>query len=90
MPRYLVERAFPEGLPIPSNEEGAELCLGVVERNAHERVTWVKSYVSEDKQATVCVHDAPNPEAIRKSAERSELPFERITQVRVLDPYFHH
>ena len=31
----------------------------------------------------------PTPEAIRKAAERNSLPVERITEVRVLDPYFH-
>jgi hypothetical protein len=30
------------------------------------------------------------PEAIGKTATRNELPVDRITQVRVLDPYFHH
>ena len=28
-------------------------------------------------------------EAIRKAAERNKLPVERITEVRLLDPYFH-
>src|SRR2546429_8133395 len=48
MPRYVVERAFPEGLRIPAGEEGAEACRAVVERNADEGVTWVHSYVSND------------------------------------------
>jgi hypothetical protein len=45
--------------------------------------------VSEDKGRTFCVYDAPTPEAIRKAASRNELPVDRITQVRVLDPYFY-
>ena len=61
----------------------------VVERNADEGVTWVHSYVSDDRTKTFCVYDAPSPEAIRKTAARNELPVERITQVRVLDPYFY-
>jgi hypothetical protein len=32
----------------------------------------------------------PNPEAIRGAAERNGLPVDRISEVRVLDPYFHH
>ena len=36
-----------------------------------------------------CVYDAPSPEAIRKAARRSDLPVDRITKVRVLDPYFY-
>ena len=34
MPRYVVQRTFPEGLQIPGNGHGAELCQGVVEHNA--------------------------------------------------------
>jgi len=89
MPRYVVERTFPEGLGIPTGEEGVRACLGVVERNADEGVTWVHSYVSEDRSKTFCVYDGPTPEAIRKTAARNHLPVDRITQVRVLDPYFY-
>ena len=30
MPRYIVERSFPEGLKIPVNDEGAEICRMIV------------------------------------------------------------
>jgi Protein of unknown function (DUF4242) len=89
MPRYVVERTFAEGLVIPVDADGAELCLGVVDRNADEGVTWIHSYVSDDRRKTFCVYDAPTPEAIRKTAARNLLPVDRITQVRVLDPYFY-
>ena len=65
MPRYVVERTFPDGLPI-SGAEAAEICLAIVERNAHDGVTWVHSYVSDDRHKTFCVYDAPSPEAMRK------------------------
>jgi hypothetical protein len=84
-----VERTFPDGLPIPAGEEGRLQCLGVVERNAAEGVTWLHSYVSDDRTKTFCLYDGPTPEAIRKTAARNELPIDRITQVRVLDPYFY-
>lgn len=89
MPRYVVERTFPEGLRIPVNGEGAQVCLGVVDRNADEGVTWIHSYVSDDRMKTFCVYDGPSPEAIRKTASKNELPVDSITQVRVLDPYFY-
>ena len=89
MPRYMVERTFPEGLHIPMNADGAQACLGVVDRNAEGGVTWVHSYVSKDKNQTFCVYDAPTPEAVRTAAEKNGLPVERITEVRVLDPYFY-
>jgi hypothetical protein len=89
MPRYIVERTFPDGLRIPRDEKGAESCRSVVERNADDGVTWIHSYVSDDATKTFCVLDGPSPEAIRKTALRNELPVDRITQVRVLDPYFY-
>jgi uncharacterized protein DUF4242 len=89
MPRYVVERKFPEGFELPAGDDGAELCMSVVDRNAGSGVTWVHSYVSADRAKTFCVYDAPTPEAIRKTASRNDLPIERITEVRVLDPYFY-
>jgi hypothetical protein len=89
MPRYLVERTFPDGLAIPLSEAGAQACQGVIAVNDEPGVTWVHSYVTPDRKRTFCVYDAPTPEAIRRVAERSKLPVDRITEVRVLDPYFY-
>jgi hypothetical protein len=89
MPRYLVERTFPEGLAIPVSEEGALACQGVIATNADDSVTWVHSYVTQDKRKTFCVYDAPSPEAIRRAARRNNLPVDQITEVRILDPYFY-
>ncbi len=89
MARYLVERTFPEGLQALAGAEGSEQWLAIVERNSDDCVTWLHSYVSDDGEKTFCVYDAPNPEAIRKTARHNGLPVDRITQVRVLDPYFY-
>jgi hypothetical protein len=89
MARYLVERSFPNGLAIPINDDGATACLAVVDRNAEVGVTWVHSYVSDDRKKTFCIYDGPDPESIRRAAERNNLPVESITRVRVLDPYFY-
>jgi hypothetical protein len=89
MARYLVERTFPDGLNIPMTDVGAETCLGVVGHNAEVGVTWVHSYVNEDKTKTFCVYDGPDDEAIRRAATRNGLPVDEITRVRVLDPYFY-
>lgn len=89
MPRYLVERTFPEGLEIPVNADGAATCLSVVGRNADFGVTWVHSYVSEDKRKTYCVYDGPSPEAVRRAADANGLPVDRVMPVSVLDPYFY-
>lgn len=89
MPRYVVERHFPDGFVVPPGAEGVQICEQVVEKNADGGVTWIHSYVSEDRRKTFCVYDAETPEAIRKTAARNGLPVEQITQVRVLDPYFY-
>jgi hypothetical protein len=89
MPRYIVERTFPDGLAIPMTEQGADVCLTVVGNNMQDNVTWVHSYVTKDKKKTFCIYEAPSPEAIRKAAKRSSLPVDEITQVDMLDPYFY-
>jgi hypothetical protein len=89
MPRYLVERTFTDGLTIPTNSDGAAACRSVVANNGTEGVTWVHSYVTTDNQTTFCIYDGPSPEAIRAVAEINQLPVDRITEVRVLDPYFY-
>ncbi|MGH8891013.1 MAG: DUF4242 domain-containing protein [Acidothermaceae bacterium] len=89
MPRYLVERSFVDGLNVPIDDVGAKVCDAVVDTNREHAVTWVHSYVTTDKAKTFCIYDAPNPEAIRETARRNNLPVDTITEVRVLDPYFY-
>src|SRR5690348_11290911 len=60
MPRYMVERTFPDGLALPVSEEGEAAARGIVNANADLGVTWVHSYVSEDKNATFCIYDGPS------------------------------
>lgn len=89
MPRYIVERTFVDGLEVPTTEDGARTCLGVVQNNAEEQVTWVTSYVSTDKTKTYCVYDGPGPDAIHRAAAANGLPVDAIAEVRILDPYFY-
>ncbi len=90
MPRYLVERSYRDGLRIPTGAEGARTCLEMVEVNLNDGVTWVHSYVSaEDNKKSYCIYDAPNPEAIRRVAAKTKMPVDKITEVRVLNPYFY-
>lgn len=89
MPRYVIERIFPDGLAVPVNSEGAQAMLEVVANNALDGVTWVRSFVSLDKKKTFCIYDAPSPEAIRSAADRNNLPVDNITEISVLDPYFY-
>lgn len=89
MPRYIVQRTFPEGLEIPMTEDGAKTCLGVIGNNAEEQVTWLTSYVSDSNTKTYCVYDGPSAEAIQRAAAANGLPVDEIAEVRVLDPYFY-
>src|ERR1051326_2590558 len=90
MPRYLIERTFPGGLKLSNGDESAALCAAIVFNNAEENVTWIHSYVSNDRRKTFCIYDAPSPEEIGRGSGRNNLPVDRITKVSVLDPYFLH
>ena len=90
MPRFMIERVFPEGLTVPMTDEGASGCARIAGVNAAKGVTWLHSYVNFDKTRTYCVYDAPSPEAIREVAQLNALPVGSITEVSVLDPYFYH
>ena len=81
MPRYLVERTFPG---TPDVRVDAD-----IERNADDGVTWFHSYVDEDSGTMLCLYEAPSPEAIRTAARHNGLPVDRISKVRVLEPYFY-
>lgn len=85
----MVERTFPDGVHIPTNESGAQASQTVVARNAKNGVTWVHSYVTTDKKKTYCVYDGPNEAAIYEAAAENGLPVDSVTQVSVLDPYFY-
>ena len=89
MPRYLVERSFPDGLSIPMTDEGSAACRNVIEHNAKEGVTWVHSYVNPDRSKSFCIYDGPTPESIHRAARKTGLPVDSITEVSVLDPYFY-
>jgi hypothetical protein len=89
MPRYLIERTFTEGLQLSPDSEGVKDCLKIINNNLDDEVTWVHSYVAEDKLTTFCIYDAPSPEAVRRAARRNNLPIDKITEVKILDPYFY-
>jgi hypothetical protein len=88
MPRYLVERTFSSlgGEAVPLGD-ALSRCDDVIRANAREGVTWIHSLVTADRRRSFCVVDAPSPEAIRVAAKATSLPLDRITEVRVCDPY---
>lgn len=89
MTRYLVEQTFAEPLNAPADADGTQWVQTILGNDALDRVTWIHSYVSADGRRAYCLCDAPSPEAVRRAAMRNGLPVDRITEVRVLDPYFY-
>ena len=89
MPRYLVEREFPNSLEALINSNGAKACQAIVTTNMEDGVTWLHSYVSVDTRKEFCIVEGPSPEAIRRAARMNKLPVDKITEVSVLDPYFY-
>ena len=89
MPRYLVERMFPQGLTIPISEDGVK---GSPSGGGHQwqRRGDLAALIRVDRQAQdVCVYDGPSPDAIQTVANKNGLPVDSIVEVRVLDPYFY-
>ena len=81
MPRYMIERTFPNGLALSPNAEGKKVAETVIAANADHGVTWVHSYVSLDKKKTYCLYEAPNAEAIRIAARRANVPADVIIEI---------
>jgi len=89
MPRYLVERTYSDRFPISIDLEGVQRCQAIMANDTLEHVTWLQSYVTRDRRKSICVCDAPSPEAVRRAAQRNDLPVDRITEVHSFDPSFY-
>jgi Nickel responsive protein SCO4226-like len=89
MPRYIIERTLSKSVNILVNNGGDNDYGNVVSNNMECNATWLHSYISDDKKKTFCIYDAPSPEAVRKAAGKNKFPIDKITEVRVLDPYFY-
>jgi hypothetical protein len=81
MPLYVIERNFAEQLEI--SKEAADQVIAI---NVEEDARWLFSFLSADKKKTYCLYEAPNPEAIRKAAERAGLPADVIIEVSEVRP----
>ncbi|HEY1284016.1 MAG TPA: DUF4242 domain-containing protein [Steroidobacteraceae bacterium] len=90
MPRFLVQRTYSQGLHVVPDENGARQLQAIISRNGERGVTWLHSYVTRDRSRTFCICEAPDAATIRTVAAANGLPVDQITEVRVLDPYFHY
>lgn len=86
MKRFIIEREIP-GIGGSSDEDlkgtSAKSCDAL--RQVGPEVQWEHSYIAGDK--TFCVYLAENEDAIRRHAEISGFPANRITPVEhIIDP----
>lgn len=80
MPRYLVEGAVVAGREfLPAD------LAGIIERNLMGSVTWLCSFVGDRR--TYALYEGPHPEAVRRAAGTTGLDVDRVSEVRLLDPF---
>jgi hypothetical protein len=86
MPKYVIEREIPGVGKFSSGElQGAAQKSCSVLQSIGPQIQWVHSYVADNK--TFCIYIAPNEEAIRRHAQESGFPANKITEVKaMIDP----
>ncbi|KUJ86041.1 hypothetical protein AVO45_03485 [Ruegeria marisrubri] len=81
MPKFIIERYFAEKLEL--SDEGK---LHIKQINDEEGIEWIYSFLSADKRKTYCLYEAPDEDALRRAAERLNIPADVITAVDRVDP----
>jgi hypothetical protein len=76
MPLYLIERNFAEQINVNRDQ-----IREITQVNVDIGVQWLFSFLSADKRKTYCLYEAPNPEAIRESARRLNIPADAIIEL---------
>jgi hypothetical protein len=83
MQMYLILRR--SGWRSPADlEQAAGRSTRVADEQMPDDIRWIRSYVLDEgagSVGTVCVYEASSPEAIRKHAERADLPVDEIIPV---------
>lgn len=75
MPLVIVERRFEEPLvfeELQAKEDAVAWCLDQYD------VRFVRSYASLDRLHMICVYEAPDAEAVRRTQREGTLPFDRV------------
>jgi hypothetical protein len=86
MPQYVIEREI-EGAGEMSAEELREVSLSSIAtiKSLGPEIRWLQSYVTDNK--VYCVFVAPDEDAVRRHAQMTGLPVDRISRVQgMLDP----
>ncbi len=86
MPKYVIEREIPNAGQL-TDEQLREVSMRSLEAlgGLGPKIQWLHSWVTDNK--VYCVYIAPDEETIRRHAELTNLPANRISAVRkLLDP----
>jgi thiamine biosynthesis protein ThiC len=65
-------------------EEAAKRSSDVGDNEMSDDIRWIRSYVLEEGSGsvgTVCIYQASSPEAIRKHADKADLPVNEIIPI---------
>jgi hypothetical protein len=65
-------------------EAAAERSLSVANGEMPDDIRWIRSYVLDEgagSVGTICIYEATSPEAIRRHAERADLPVDEIVAI---------
>lgn len=86
MRRYVIERDLPAVGSLEREElKGAAARSNAALAELAPDIQWIESYVADDK--TFCVYLAKDEEVIKKHAEISGFPANKITEIRrTIDP----
>ena len=86
MPKFVIEREIPgAGKMSPQELQKAAQHSNSVLKELGPEIQWVHSYVTGDK--LFCIYSAPSEELIKKHAQQSGFPANKITRVSaVIDP----
>lgn len=82
MPKFVIERDVPEAGKLSSQQLQATAQKSRDVMREMGQIHWVQSYVTDDK--IYCVYVAPDEDTIRRHAQESGLPADRISRIRSL------
>ncbi|MCA9773972.1 MAG: DUF4242 domain-containing protein [Myxococcales bacterium] len=75
MELVIVERAFGEPVEFQSLQDLEDKAAWCLELHG---VRFLRTFLSSDGRRMICLYEAPDAEAVRKSQRTAGLPFERV------------
>ena len=83
MPKFVIEREIPNAGSLTSEQlRGISQTSCRVLKSMGPEITWVQSYVTDDK--IYCVYIAPNEEMVREHAKQGGFPVNSIQRVATI------